>query len=194
MYNYQNILFLIIAGFMAAIGIDINSSSMIIGSMLVSPLTSPILTFIKNIFNNNYNNYYLFYELIIFILISLLIGFIYGKFNFYNVPINKTINNNNEEIESRSDGKYYIHAFLFTFIAGIAVYLSYNKLDKSYNLTNLAGIGIGASLLPPLVNSGILFSRNTEIDNIKSANSFMLAIINILGLISGIITSIFLIK
>ena len=192
MYKYQNIIFLIIAGFMAAIGLDINSSSMIIGSMLVSPLTSPILTYIENIFNNNYNNLYLFYELVIFICISLLIGFIYGKFNFYNVPINKTINNNNQEIESRSDGKYYMHAFLFTFISGIAIYLSYNKLKKSYNLINLAGIGIGASLLPPLVNSGILFSRNTKIDNIKSLNSFILAIINIAGLSSGIMTSLFL--
>lgn len=190
MYNYKNILFLIIAGFMAAIGIDTNSSSMIIGSMLVSPLTSPILEFIKNIFNKNYNNYYLLFELIIFILLSLIIGFIYGKFNFYNIPINKTINNNNQEIESRGNGKYYIHAFIFTFISGIAIYLSYNKSNNSYNLTNLAGVGIGASLLPPLVNSGILFTRQTEIDNIKSFNSFILAIINILGIISGIISGI----
>lgn len=182
----QNIFFLVIACIMSAIGLDINSSTMIIGSMLVSPLTSPILTFIKNIFNNKYSNLYLLYELLIFIFICILIGFAYGKFNFYNVPIEKTINNNNEEIESRSNGKYYLHAFLFTFVSGIAIYLSFNKVKKSYNLINLAGVGIGASLLPPLVNSGILLSRNTELDYIKSYNSFLLAIINILGLISGI--------
>jgi hypothetical protein len=129
------------------------------------------------------------YELVIFISIIFITGFIYGKFNFYNVPINKTINNNNEEIESRSDGKYYIHAFIFTFIAGIVICLSLNKTNNSFNITNLIGVGIGASLLPPIVNSGILFSRQTELDNIKSFNSFILAIINILGIFSGIIFS-----
>ena len=174
---------------MAAIGIDINSTTMVICSMLISPLANPILTFIKNIFNEKYNNMHLFYELVIFISIIFIIGFIYGKFNFHHVPINKTINNNNQEIESRSDGKYYIHAFLFTFIAGYVVTLSLNKSNNSFNISNLIGVGIGASLLPPIVNSGILFSRNTELDNIKSFNSFKLAIINILGLLAGIIFS-----
>ena len=174
---------------MAAIGIDINSTTMVICSMLISPLANPILTFIKNIFNEKYNNMHLFYELVIFISIIFIIGFIYGKFNFYHIPINKTINNNNQEIESRSDGKYYMHAFLFTFIAGIVICLSLNKSNNSFNVSNLIGVGIGASLLPPIVNSGILFSRNTELDNIKSFNSFKLAIINILGLLAGIIFS-----
>jgi uncharacterized hydrophobic protein (TIGR00271 family) len=181
--------FLIIACIMAAIGLDINSSTMVIASMIISPLSAPILTFIKNIFNKKYNNLNLLYELLIFIFISILLGFIYGKFNVYNVPIEKTINNNNEEIESRSNGKYYLQAFLFAVISGLAIYLSFNKIKKSYNLLNLIGVGIGASLLPPLVNSGILLSRHTEIDNIKAFYSFKLSIINIIGLITGIIFS-----
>lgn len=188
----ENILFLIIACFMSAIGLDTNNKTMLIGSMLVSPFSIPFLKFIKNIFDDKYNNLNLLSELLIFIIVSFLVGFIYGKFNIYNVPIVKTINDTNEEIEILSNSKYYLHTFIYSIISGIVIYLSFNKMKKSYNLINLAGVSIGLSLLPPLVNSGMLFSRNNELDYHKSFNSLKLSIINIVGLLIGINISIIL--
>jgi uncharacterized hydrophobic protein (TIGR00271 family) len=188
----ENIFFLIIACFMSAIGLETNNKTMLIGSMLVSPFSIPFLKFIKNIFDNKYNNLNLLFELLIFIIVSFLFGFIYGKFNIYNIPNFKTNNDTNKEIENLSNSKYYLHTFIYSIISGIVIYLSFNKMKKSYNLINLVGVSVGLSLLPPLVNSGMLFSRNNESDYIKSFNSFKLSIINIVGLLIGIIISIIL--
>jgi uncharacterized membrane protein len=167
----EKILFLIISGLMSAIGLDTNNNTMIIGSMLISPFSLPFLKFIKNIFDQKYNNFSLLVEVIIFIIVSFLIGFIYGKIHRYNVPNVKTINNMNQEIDKLTNTTYYLHAFIYSIISGIVIYLSFNKMKNSYNLINLVGVSVGLSILPPLVNSGMLFSRNNESDYIKSLTS-----------------------
>jgi hypothetical protein len=129
---------------------------------------------------------YLIYKLICLIVIPWIIGYCYSKIVTHDFPYIKTINNNNEEIENRSDNKNVLHIFIYAFISGIALCLSFNK-KNNFNIINLIGIGIGCSLLPPIVNSGMLYSRNTKLDNIKSMNSFKLFIINMGGLFSGVL-------
>jgi Na+-transporting NADH:ubiquinone oxidoreductase subunit NqrD len=200
--NEKNLLFCILASMLASNGLVNDSANSVIGSMLVSPISNLLITMIHNIHTNkNVDILGISFLAMTYILIGLIVGFFTYLF-VYKLSGNKFILN--KQIMSRADLNIidYVNAFLYAFICGIAFYLAYSTTLKKHNITSLVGIGIGSSLLPPIVNAGILLgasidnigykeNNNSELEenNINalqySGKSLLLFSVNIIGLFVG---------
>jgi uncharacterized membrane protein len=94
----------------------------------------------------------------------------------------------NKSIAERAYGSNndYWYAILYAFICGICIYISQlNRLER-HNIDIAIGVGIGTSLLPPLVNAGLLIA-DQEYD--FAYNSFYLTVINMIGLVGGMVVT-----
>lgn len=172
----------LLASILAAIGLSNNSYAGIIGSMLVSPISSPIVDiYLKD--NDVSENVK---DLAVLVTVCVAVGVIYYMI-LYKI-LGGTFEMN-DEMRSRSEwkGKKYIFDFMYAVVGGMAVYIAYDSNIAKTNINAIVGVGIGASLLPPLVNSGMLLGASLDgyslMDGAKS--SFILTVINIVGLSVG---------
>src|SRR5574344_2928357 len=129
---------LIFAIFIACLGLNVNSTAVIIGAMLISPLMGPIIGIGLGIgindsalLNDGARN------LLIMMGISLLASFIYFLISPLN-PVNPT------ELISRTNPSIY--DVLIAFFGGFAGILEQCRKEKG---TVLAGVAIATALMPP---------------------------------------------
>jgi uncharacterized hydrophobic protein (TIGR00341 family) len=167
------ILMVVLASFVAAIGLLKNDVAVIIGSMVIAPLLSPnmALSLATTLADSSLAKKAIITNIIgvaIVLFISLIMGFFMG------------VDPGIPQIALRSNvSHYYIFLALATGIAG------------AYSITKgvaeaLVGVMVAVALLPPLVAAGLLFGASYWVEG---AGALLLSFVNIVCInLSGVVT------
>lgn len=141
-FRGANLWILACAILIASIGLNVNSTAVIIGAMLISPLMGPIVgsgfalaTYDFNILKRSVKN----------LLIATLVGLIVSSLYFYLSPF-KDIQS---EILSRTSPTIY--DVLIAFFGGIVGAVSITRIEKG---NPIPGVAIATALMPPLCTAG----------------------------------------
>lgn len=189
-FNNSNIvivdyIYLIIASIVSSSGFIMDSETVIIGTMLISPLLKPVILTALDIITpeqNNITSHML--HLISMLLITLITGFIFGKINLYR---KEEIEKHNT-IKSRVEGlkiKNIVYVIIIGLLCGIALGLS-TFYDNGKFTSLVVGSGISTSILPPLIVGGINFAfKNYK----ESSNSILLSIVNFVTIFISFIST-----
>lgn len=162
------ILFSILSGILASIGLGTNSYSTIIGSMLLSPIGN--LINVKNIYDilneanvpmkRKYQSWIvsLIFVVVIVVGIGYLIGKIFGlvKNPFTNEPLTKEWPT--KEMKERANPMNVIYLVFIALTCAVALPLSI----LMNNPIRAVAIGIATALVPPLANIGLSLSMKRE--------------------------------
>ena len=134
----------------AGVGLAVNSAVMVVASMLISPLMGPILGVIFGFVIRKYDLFWhsLWGE-IKAVLHTVFAGFLMGI--FLGLPFAEGLNWPTSEMAGRGTLSNFISGVFFAVASGVI--LGVNVSTANGNA--LAGVAISASLLPPLVNTGI---------------------------------------
>ncbi len=136
----------------ASVGLNVNSTAVIIGAMLISPLMNPILAMGYSIATYDGK---LFKDAIITFLTLFLIALITSTFYFTLTPITTAT----PEILARTEPG--IFDFIIAFVGGLAGIVGVTRAEKS---NVIPGVAIATALMPPLCTVGYgLASGQSEI-------------------------------
>lgn len=141
-FKGTNLWILVFAIFIASLGLNVNSTAVIIGAMLVSPLMGPImgmglslgindLELLKNALRN-----YIF---------ATIVGLTTSTIYFLITPINEA----HSEILARTQPNIY--DVLIAFFGGLAGIIATSSKQKGNVIT---GVAIATALMPPLCTAG----------------------------------------
>lgn len=134
---------LIFAVFVASIGLNANSTAVVIGAMLISPLMGPILGIGMSFALNDINTFNKsLINLATMIGLSLLASFLF----FYFFPLSK----DNSELLGRVSPD--IRDVLIAFFGGLALMVARTK--KGTIASVIFGVAIATALMPPLCTAG----------------------------------------
>jgi uncharacterized hydrophobic protein (TIGR00271 family) len=144
---------LICATIISAIGLMSNSSVVVLSAMLISPMMGPILagSFGLAIGDEKLVWASVFSELraaSVTFLTGAVMGLVFGP--FYSVEVNKFPT---QEMSSRGDPAGLLGGIVVAIASGVVI----GNAITTTGINSLIGAAISASLLPPVVNSGILF-------------------------------------
>ncbi|KAG2482344.1 hypothetical protein HYH03_018732 [Edaphochlamys debaryana] len=144
--------FVVVAGWIAAVGLATNNAVMIVASMLVSPLMGPILAFS---FGVSVHDRYLIMKGFIAEVVGGAVTFTVGLITGFVVSgwtgVAHTYDWPTGEMSSRGQPSGLIVGVLFAVPSGAGVALSTTQGGANA----LVGVAIAASLLPPIVNCGM---------------------------------------
>ncbi len=172
-------IFIICATIICHLGFFLNSASVIIGAMVLSPILYPIIILSTSLIQKDKINFKKSFSMIlvgsiIIILISFLLNFVF--------PVNFS----DSEIYLRIEGNILSY-FLIAFISGLAGTFCF-FWPKA--LEAITGIAISIALLPPLVLLGSSLLQPLYFIE----KSILITIINFIGLILGSGIIIYIIK
>jgi uncharacterized hydrophobic protein (TIGR00271 family) len=141
-FRGSNLWILACAIIIASIGLNVNSTAVIIGAMLISPLMSPILgagfslgIFDFELFKKSLKN------LAIATIVSLIVSTIY----FYLSPFKET----QSELLARTAPNIY--DVLIAFFGGLVGIIAITRVEKG---NPIPGVAIATALMPPLCTAG----------------------------------------
>lgn len=141
-FRGANLWILIFAIFMASLGLNVNSTAVIIGAMLISPLMGPI---IGMGFAVGVNDFSLFKRALKNYLIATLISVVTATVYFLLTPFNEA---QSELLARTSPTLYDVFIALFGGAAGIVAIATRGKGNV------LPGVAIATALMPPLCTAG----------------------------------------
>ena len=135
---------------LAALGLMLNSSAVIIGAMLVAPLMTPILGAALSLIQGNRVLMLDCAKSLIYGYFSaLILGVLLGVFgNLYGVT---------DQMQSRSEPG--VPDLLIALISGMAAAYCYSRPRL---VSALAGVAISAALVPPIATAGIAVAMNEQ--------------------------------
>ncbi|MBK6818552.1 MAG: TIGR00341 family protein [Bacteroidetes bacterium] len=141
-FKGTNLWILIFAIFIASLGLNVNSTAVIIGAMLVSPLMGPIIGLG---FGMAINDLTLLKKSFFTFLFATTIGLVTSTVYFFLSPINEA----HSEILARTTPNIYdVMIALFGGLAGILAMSSKMKGNV------ISGVAIATALMPPLCTAG----------------------------------------
>lgn len=142
-FRGTNLWVLVFAVFIASLGLNVNSTAVIIGAMLVSPLMGPIIGIGTALGINDFdllkkawNNF------LLMVSVSLVTSLVY----FFISPISTA----QSELLARTNPTTY--DVLIAFFGGMAGMVAQTRRDKS--MTVISGVAIATALMPPLCTAG----------------------------------------
>jgi len=141
--SFSYIALLIASCVICTLGLLLNSLPIIIGGMIIAPLMWPLLKISAGI---SYENKYYISQAFLLLIISVAIGFA----SSYLIALISPIKVINEEIISRTTPT--VLDIIIAIFAGVIAALAVAKPRIS---SNLAGVAVATSLMPPLCVSGI---------------------------------------
>ncbi len=137
---------LICSVFVASVGLNANSTAVVIGAMLISPLMGPILGIGMSLAINDIDTLKKsLINLTTMIVLSLLTAFLF----FWLFPINQDVN---ELSELLGRTKPDIRDVLIAFFGGLALIIARTK--KGTIASVIFGVAIATALMPPLCTAG----------------------------------------
>jgi uncharacterized hydrophobic protein (TIGR00271 family) len=144
--------FLIGAAIIAGGGLATNSAVMVVASMLVSPLMGPILAVTFGVTTRDWKlmRSGMANELIASF-VTLLFGFILG---LVLTPLGERLSWPTSEMAGRGNSANFIVGVIFAIASGVIVGVAVT----GGGINSLVGVAISASLLPPIVNCGMLLA------------------------------------
>jgi len=189
--NYVNIIFLTIAVIVCSTGLLLNNVDYVLASSIISVIINPMIAISFLIATNNLGKLpktliQAFIILSITLAISFIIGYFNAKYNYVSEPTYQML------LRSNFKKNFFSIEFLIAIISGFGMYFAIMES----NIMTILGFIIVFAILPPITNAGLqygmYFNGNPEMkDNDKyleyGNNSFILCIINLLGIILGII-------
>jgi uncharacterized hydrophobic protein (TIGR00271 family) len=164
--SYLTLMFL--SAVLATVGLFLNSSSVIIGAMLLAPLMAPIVSLSMGMLRSEFD---LYVQSAITIASGILIALAASASITYLLPTALVT----EEMSARLNPSLLDLAVAI--FAGIAA--AYTKSDKKM-LSGLAGVAIAVALVPPLSVAGVGLGR---LDFNFFSQAFLLFATNLVGII-----------
>jgi len=188
--NYINIIFLTIAVIVCCAGLLLNNVDYVLASSIISVIINPMIAISFLIATNNFEKLpNTLIQACIILAITLLISFIIGYLNAEY----KYVSEPTEQMLLRSNFKKSFFSIEF-FIAIISGFGMYFAIMES-NMMTILGFIIVFAVLPPIANTGLQYGMYVN-DNPEMKyndkyleygnNSFILCMINLLGIIIGI--------
>ncbi|WP_024791596.1 TIGR00341 family protein [Lebetimonas sp. JS032] len=174
--NYIFITMIVLSTIIAAFGLYKNSGTIIIGAMVIAPLLSPNIavsfaTVLGDLELEKKGIAAFLIGCFIALLLSVATGF------FLNIDVD------NFEIKSRIAVNY--PDLIIAFVSGVAGTLAFT----TGQMMGLVGVMVAISLLPPLVNTGLLISNGYFL---YAIGSFLLFLANFASLnLAGVLTFLF---
>lgn len=151
---FTNVPYVVIAAIVAFIGLAQNDSTVIIASMLFSPIGGQIIRSSVGIMAGNGPQIQIgVINHLTYVLMIWVIGFILG----FTLDSKETVDKNNQMVNRASwtdSPSSIFNSVVLAIVSGAVLGLSHRDNDTSL----VVAIGIGASLLPPVVNSGMFAS------------------------------------
>ena len=188
--NYVNVIFLSIAVIVCSAGLLLNNVDYVLASSIISVIINPMIAISFLIATNKFEKLpTVLLQALIIISITLLVSFIIGYVNAEYAYVSEPT----EQMEMRNNFKKNFFSIEF-FIAIISGFGMYFAIMES-NLMTILGFIIVFAVLPPIANTGLnygmYFNGNPEMKDsenylIYGNNSFILCMINLLGIIIGI--------
>jgi len=188
--NYVNVIFLSIAVIICSAGLLLNNVDYVLASSIISVIINPMIAISFLIATNDFGKLpKILGQAGIILTITLLISFIIGYINAKYVYVSEPT----EQMEMRNNFKknFFSIEFLIAIISGFGMYFAIMES----NMMTILGFIIVFAVLPPIANTGLnygmYFNGNPEMKyNDKyleyGNNSFILCMINLLGIIIGI--------
>ena len=141
-FRGSNLWILACAIVVASIGLNVNSTAVIIGAMLISPLMGPIIgagfglgVYDFNLLKKSLKN----------LLIATLVGLVVSTLYFYISPFKET----QPELLSRTSPNNY--DILIAFFGGLVGAIAITRVEKG---NPIPGVAIATALMPPLCTAG----------------------------------------
>ena len=141
-FKGANLWILIFAIMVASVGLNINSTAVIIGAMLISPLMSPILGVGLGVSINDRET---LFQALKHFFISIIIALITSTVYFWLTPLGTFT----DMIEARTAPTFLDG--LVAIFGGLAGIISITRKDKS---NAIPGVAIATALMPPLCVTG----------------------------------------
>jgi uncharacterized hydrophobic protein (TIGR00271 family) len=166
--SFDFVILLIVASVLASFGLVENNTLFLAASMLISPLMGPILasTF-GSVIKDKKLQYWGLKNELIGIFLCIIVGFVFGliicgiDFGF------KDMKQLTPEMASRCEIHSIIVGIFIALVSGAAVAIAV----LSENFGSLIGTAISASLLPPAVNTGLMWAYSCIHLAFKTAQS-----------------------
>jgi len=178
-FNYSTLL--MIASFISAFGLAMDSTPSIIASMLVSPLMGPVTAIA---YGSSIGDYKMVRMAVVTEIISLIFCVVVGCI-ISGILMNLPVANDwpVPAMVDRTTQENFFIGIPIAFFSGLGV--AVGILDDQTN--SLVGVAISASLLPPAVNAGMFWifleEDDTHIFNREGVTSLVLAVMNIVVII-----------
>lgn len=138
--------------FIASIGLNVNSTAVVIGAMLVSPLMGPIVGMGYSVAVNDYDTLKRSLQNIaIMVAVALITSFVFFSFT----PINALT----PELRGRLEPT--ILDVLVAFFGGFAGIVAASTKERNVNV--VAGVAIATALMPPLCTAGYGLAMGSEL-------------------------------
>lgn len=187
--NKWDYVYLILSSLIASSGFILDSETVIIGSMLISPLLKPIMLITFDIIKygvKKYDKLYInLYNLLLMIIIVITIGYICSVIALHvslkesNILKNETMKNRSFLFTINNDKKTkIIWICIIAACCGVVIGISSIHNLGKYS-TVIVGAGISSSVLPPLIAAGMYFSIK---EYNRGLSSLVLSLINIIVL------------
>lgn len=142
-FKGTNLWVLMFAVFIASLGLNVNSTAVIIGAMLVSPLMGPITGIGLSLGINDFEMLKASWRnFLLMVAVSLITSTIY----FFISPISTA----QSELLARTSPTTY--DVLIAFFGGLAGMIAQTRKDKA--MTVVSGVAIATALMPPLCTAG----------------------------------------
>jgi uncharacterized membrane protein len=211
----QDYLFVILASIISACGFALNSETVVIGSMLISPVLKPLINLAISLLRGQYSTLYLsLLHLLAMIVLVIVIGGCLA-YLFYTVfPTLRTTFNNALSEEANSDASAQAKTILgrvgsliqtdkglptteFWFILLIAIaggilLARTHCTDEADITTAIIGTGISTSVLPPIIAGAMLFAMGSEHSIQKFGNGLSLSMINVFAIFASYMATLYL--
>jgi len=188
--SYVNVIFLSIAVIVCSAGLLLNNVDYVLASSIISVIINPMIAISFLIATNKFEKLpTVLIQALIIISITLLVSFIIGYVNAEYAYVSEPT----EQMEMRNNFKKNFFSIEF-FIAIISGFGMYFAIMES-NMMTILGFIIVFAILPPIANTGLnygmYFNGNPEMKDNENYltygnNSFILCMINLLGIIIGI--------
>ena len=141
-FTGANLWILACAIIVASVGLNINSTAVVIGAMLISPLMGPI---VGSGFALGIYDFDLLKKSLRNLLNATLVGLIFSTLYFYISPFKEA----QSELLSRTSPNIY--DVLIAFFGGVVGAIAVTRAEKG---TPVAGVAIATALMPPLCTAG----------------------------------------
>ena len=183
-FNYSTLL--TVAAGIAGVGLVSNSSASVIASMLVSPLMGPVTAMSYSFMIGDFKLFRMALMTEVFsILYCCVVGVIIALCVLWTPMLEQLPT---DEMTSRSNWQNFICSIPVAFFSGLGVAIG--VLDSQTN--SLVGVAISASLLPPAVNFGVLFTIRSLID--EKENNFITLLLTLMNVLVVLIASLFMFR
>jgi uncharacterized hydrophobic protein (TIGR00271 family) len=134
---------LVFSIFVASIGLNVESTAVVIGAMLISPLMGPILGIGLSLGINDIDTFRRsLVNFTVMIVISLVTSFL-----FFSIPIFQTVT---KEIQARTAPD--LRDVFIAIFGGLALIVALSRRKEQTN--TVAGVAIATALMPPLCTAG----------------------------------------